>query len=86
MTTYHIPKNEQPLADLYVVVSRDDDGNEGIVSMMTPMGGMPLVFGHKKLLEMVRDNLKQISKDTGKKLYVVKYKKKDVIEIIDSSH
>lgn len=86
MNKYHIPKNEQPLKELYVVVSRDEDGNEGVVSAMTHQGAMPMVFGHKRLLNMIRDQLKQMSKDTGKKIYVVKYKQKDVIEIIDSSH
>lgn len=86
MTKYHIPKNEQPLKDLYVVVSRDDDGNEGIVSAMTPMGGMPMVFGHKRLIEKVRPLLIQMSKDTGRKLHIVRYKQKEVIEIVDASH
>lgn len=83
---YDITKNEQPMPHLYVVVSRDDDGNEGIVSAITPMGGMPLVFGYERNIEQVRDLLVQMSRDSGKKLYIVKYKEKEVIETIDASH
>jgi len=86
MTIYDIPKNEMPLKELYVVVSRDEEGNEGIVSAMTPMGGMPMVFGHKRLIEKIRPTLLQMSKDTGRKLYIVRYKQKEVMEVIDASH
>jgi hypothetical protein len=86
MNAYHIPKNEQEMKVIFVVLSRDEDGTEGIVSAMTPMGSMPMVFGHEKMLIQVRDALKQMSKDTGRKLHIVKYMKTEEIETIDFSH
>lgn len=85
MTTYHIPKNEQEMNELYVALSSDQNG-EGIVSMITEMGGMPIVFGHPRMLEGMKTVLKQISKDTGKKILLVKYIKKEILEEIYYSH
>lgn len=86
MTDYHIPKNEQPMDDLYVVLSKEKDGTEGIVSMMTPFGGMPLVFGHKRLLDTIRPTIIQMSKDTGRDMVVAKYHKMEILEKISTSN
>lgn len=86
MNVYDIPKNEQEMKVIFVVLSRDDDGTEGIVSAMTPMGSMPMVFGHERMLGNVREALKQMSKDTGRKLHIVKYAKTEEVETIDFSH
>lgn len=86
MTEYHNPKNEQPMDELYVVLSHENDGTEGIVSMMTPAGGMPLVFGHKRLLDRVLPSVRQISKDTGKTIVIAKFIKTEIIEKISTSN
>ena len=69
MNFYHIPENEQPLNSLYAVISSDEKG-EGVVSMMTPQGAMPLVFGHERNLEIVKPFVKQMAKETGKRLLI----------------
>ena len=76
-----MPKNEQILNNLYVVLSTDERG-EGIVSMMTPQGAMPMVFGHERMLDGVRKAVKIMAKDTKKKLLIVKYTKSEVLEEI----
>lgn len=87
MTNIYIqPKNQIEMKVIFVVLSRDEDGTEGIVSAITPMGAMPMVFGHESMLNNVRDSLKQMSKDTGRKLHIVKYAKTDEVETIDCSH
>ena len=82
MNAYHSPKNEQPMDELYVVLSQDADGTEGIVSAITQMGSMPLVFGHARMLESIKEQLKSMSKDTGRTLIIAKYKKSEIIEKI----
>jgi hypothetical protein len=82
MNVYLDTKNEHPMEELYVVLSHDPDGNEGIVSAITPMGAMPMVFGHKRMLDAVRGQLDVMSKDTGRTLIIAKYKKCEVIEKI----
>lgn len=78
---YHIPENEQLLDNLFAVISKDETG-EGICAMMTPSGGMPMVFGHERMLEMTKKFAKQIAKETGKELRIVKYSKTEVLEVI----
>lgn len=80
MNIYHIPENEQKMDEIYAIISSDDKG-EGIVSMMTPQGGgLPMVFGHKRMLDMIMPLVKKMSKETGKKLLLVKYIKHEVLE------
>lgn len=76
---YHIPENEQMIDELFAVLSSDDKG-EGIVSMMTPQGGMPMIFGHERNLTMIRPLVKRMAKDTGKKLLIVKFTKSQILE------
>lgn len=87
MTTYyHQPKNEQAMDELYVVLSHDADGTEGIVSAITQMGAMPMVFGHKRMLEPLREQLKVMAKDTGRTLIIAKYKKSEILEKITTAN
>lgn len=81
MTIYHNPKNEQMIEELYVALSLDE-GGEGIFSIQTMMGGMPVVFGNKRLLEPFMSVLKQAVKDTGKTIRIFKFKKESLIEEI----
>lgn len=87
MTLYSIPKNEAPIDALYAVICRDADGNEGIIAALSPpFGSMPLVFSSEERVKSIRLIAKQISKETGRKLYIVKYSVKEVIETIDNTH
>ena len=79
---YHVPKNEQPMNELYVALS-EDEGGEGIVSVMTPFGGMPFVFGHIKLMNHAKQYLKDIQKETKKKITIYQFKKVDVVEVFE---
>ena len=84
---YHIPENQKPLDELYVALSRDKKGNEGIISTIIPeMGAMPMVFGNQKMINNFKDFLKQVARDTGQDIYIMKYKDREVIEHIIGSH
>ena len=81
MNIYDIPGNEQIMDDLYVVLSKDEKG-EGIVSMITPDGAMPLVFGHKRMLDKVMPFVEKIAKDSGQTLLLCKFQKIQVLKEI----
>jgi len=85
MNKYHIPENKIPFEYLYAVLSRDNNGNEGIVSAMSENGAFPMVFGDPMMLKLVKPLVMQLSKDTGRKLYVMKFKKEEQLEVIDFS-
>lgn len=86
MIKYEIPKNKIPFDYLYAVLSRDEDGNEGIVSAMSENGAFPMVFGDPIMLKLIKPLIIQLSKDTGRKLYVMKFEKKEQLEVIDFSN
>lgn len=83
---YHFTKNEHPIKEFYVVLSRDADGNEGIVSTVTSIGAMPMVFSLPRMLDQVRELLKEMSIETKRKFYIMKYTSREEIEIIDFTH
>jgi hypothetical protein len=81
----HTPPNEYPLDTLYVALSRDDKGNEGIISWMSDMGAMPIVFGNIKMIERLEPILKQMSAKAKQKIYIVKYTNKEDLKVIDAT-
>lgn len=78
---YHNPKNEQMMDELYVALS-DDNGGEGIVSMMTSMGHAPFVFGHKRMIDKCKPLLEDVHKKTKKKIVIYRFVKAEVMEVI----
>jgi len=79
LTIYHMPENEQMMDEIYAVLSIDEKG-EGICSMMTPAGALPMVFGHQKTLNMLRPIIIRMAKETGEKLRLVKFTKSEILE------
>lgn len=79
MDIYHIPANEQVMDEIYAILSVDENG-EGICSMMTEQGGMPMIFGHERMIEFVKPIINKMVRETGKTLKLVKYKKIEVIQ------
>lgn len=72
-----LPLN-QPMDELFAVISKDSTGNEGIVSF----NSLPLVFGEMSLLELVMNNLDKISKKAGKEIQLCRYKRIEIIKTI----
>jgi hypothetical protein len=82
MTHYHIPKNTQNAHEIHAVLSKDD-GGEGIMAAMSTQGMIPLVFIDEKMIQKLMPIIKKTAKETGRKLYVVKYTQREDIEIIN---
>lgn len=78
MSIFLDPENEQPITSLYAIVSRDKDGNEGIVSAPTIAGfNGPLVTSkgpdNSRILQFYEQIAKNLKHGTGKDLYVVEF-------------
>lgn len=82
---YHIPKNEMNMDEIYAVLSSDENG-EGIVSANIDGNNFPLVFGHPRMLKKFKEFAIQMSKDTGKKLLIVKFKRAEILEEITTTN
>jgi len=83
MTVFiHDPDNEHAINELWVVVSVDDQGNEGICAHVFPeLGPTPLITGEPRMLEHFRQLAGEISGLTGKNLRLAHYTR-DVAEEI----
>lgn len=79
---YHIPENEQMMDEIYAVLSLDDKG-EGICSMMTNEGAFPMVFGHPRMLDMIKPVIRDMAMKTNRTMRIVKFKKMEVMETFE---
>lgn len=50
-------KNRHPINEVYAILSVDEDGNEGIVTMSIGDMVLPCVFGHKEMFEKAKGRL-----------------------------
>lgn len=78
----HSPPNEAPISELYVVLSVEKNGNEGICGYDTGLGLMPLVAGYERMLPMMRRMAAEVAKHTGKRLVLVKFTGREQIEVL----
>ena len=78
MNNYHAPDNEGMIDELYCVLAKDKTG-EGLVSASLDGTHFQLVFGYERMINLVIPLAKQISKETGKKLYLVKFTNKKIL-------
>lgn len=77
----HSPKNEQPICEIHAVVQVDADGNEGIAGVgEAGVMMLPLVVGYPRLVPMLREAGKQVAKQTGKKLKLVRFTVREDLE------
>lgn len=85
MPTYHAPRNEQMMDEIYIALSVDENG-EGIVSMHIDETHFPMVFGHKHMIDLLIPTLKQMVKDTGRSIKVFKFKKGELLQEFTANH
>lgn len=82
-TEVHDPGNTKPLTELYVFVSVDSNGNEGILGAPLPgiQGTMPLVAMSKQLaMNVLRPIAKEMGERSGKKVKLLKLTNREDIE------
>lgn len=82
-TVIHDPKNEIHIDEVWAVLSVDSsDNTEGIVSVPTPAGPMPLLAADKKRLEMIVPMARRIKQYTHKKLILVRFSNREDVEVL----
>lgn len=59
--------------DLFVCVTKDPDGDEGILTMPSEIGGCPLLTGNPDRVARVREMAEKISRDTGLPFRFLRY-------------
>ena len=76
--------NLQEIKELYAAVSIDNDGKEGICSITIYENTFPFVFGYERIVNLMKPYLIDMSKKTTKKIQIVKFTNKEILEIIDN--
>ena len=72
----HDPGNETRIDEVYVFMSIDEKGNNGIVAEILPyMGSTPLVTASRRLAEMMKPLAQQVADKTGKPVGLFAFKR-----------
>jgi hypothetical protein len=81
MKIIHSPKNLHPVKELFVVLSHEDDGTEGIVAHI--QGGMvhPLVTGEQQHLTVFKRIASSLAKKSGKETRLCRFTFTETMEV-----
>lgn len=80
MTVLHDPPNEAPIPELFVFLSLDADGNEGITASILPnLGSTPLVTSKRRIAEQMKAIAAEIARMSGKPVRLVRFTAGDEI-------
>lgn len=76
-----IAKNDLPrLEEVWIVISVDADGNEGLCGMTTAQGWMPLVAAHPRMLPRFKQLAAEIAVAGGCITRLARYTTRDLID------
>ncbi len=81
---YHDDINQYPIHEVFMFISEDRKGNQGIVmiSATPPFGSMPALTSNRSTAEKMIPTIQGIGKFTNKKIKLVKFVKEADIKVI----
>lgn len=77
--------DETDQRSLYAFIAEGADGGIAACALQTPQGvvwGTLVTLDNPKILSVMREQAKQIAKDSGRSLRLVKYKAVETVEVI----
>ena len=85
-TIFHTAPNEAPIREIYIFVSTDAQGHDGIVS--AAQGGMlmPLVTSKRRIAELMRPMVQQIVRETGTTVKLLRFSSREELEVLNGKH
>lgn len=72
MDVVHNPGNTHPINKLYVWLSVDEEGNEGIMAI----NNMPCVTSEERISNLLKDRLEQMPRPEGINLVLAEFERK----------
>ena len=66
------PENTFKIDSVWVFVSRDENGNEGVMAFHNSVGMMPMLTTDEEMVESLKPIAKEMAKHTSKKIHLVK--------------
>lgn len=79
-------ENKDSIDEIYLVLQKDNSGNEVLCAKVTKSGFMPMVFLNEIVLLNCKEDIEQMAKDTGKSIRIYKFKKSEIIEEINKGN
>ena len=76
------PPNTMRIDEIWAWVSQDDAGNEGIISVSSPAGQLPLIAADKERLKSLRPIIRELYGKTKKKIVLIKLSQRTDIETL----
>lgn len=79
------PEEEQfQLKQVYAFISRDGDGDEGVVSIVTPTGNVqPLISFDARNLDQMREIAQHIASETKKDVRLLRFSAREDVETFE---
>lgn len=69
--------NKQPIKEVFLILSRDERGNEGIVAVGNEEGLYPLVSGDKETFERMKETALKAFRGPTKGIHCVRFSSKE---------
>jgi hypothetical protein len=67
--------------EIWLALAVHEDGDEGVVAVLAPTGWAPLVAADPKRLEFVREAAKELAKERGKPIRIVRLSQRSDVEV-----
>lgn len=75
--------NEAPITELYVFLSTDAKGNDGIVSAQFGNVHLPLVTSKPRVAEMMKEHAREIARLSGGKITLARFTNREDMATIN---
>ena len=80
MEKVHDPENETPITEVWVGLSEDANGNNGVCGMLIEgMGGMQMMTGKSSLLPLLKTQAGQMARMTDKAVKIYRFERKELV-------
>lgn len=74
MVEIHTPPNEKVIGYVYVGLSEDEQGRNGIVAAFTPgIGGAPMVTASEKVLDHFKAQANDLARMVGRRIKIYRF-------------
>lgn len=77
-----IVENDAPITELFVFISTDADGNDGIVATNFGAVMMPLITSRPKVADLMKRVAADVGKQCGSRIRLIRLTAREEVEVI----
>lgn len=81
----HDPGNHHRMEGVWLAISVDEDGDEGLCAFLDTATGMwmPLVATDETRLALIVEKAKEIAHTTGRLIHIIRFDTRSTVQVID---